>query len=58
MHRWALRETADKLVQELFGADLEVERVAAVLDTDIEELFTGELWVECGGVALSYTERK
>ena len=58
MHRWALRETADELVQELFGADLEVERVAAVLDADVEELFTGELLVEYGGAALSYTERK
>ena len=58
MHRRALRETADELVEELFGADLEVEWIAAVLDADIEELCGGELQVGSGGAALSYTERK
>lgn len=31
-------ELADKFVQEFFGCDLEVERVATVLDTVVEEL--------------------
>jgi hypothetical protein len=35
MHRWALGESADKLIEEFFGADLEVEWVAAVLNADI-----------------------
>lgn len=35
---WALWETADQLVQELLGADLEMERVAAVLDADVQQL--------------------
>lgn len=34
----ALRKPAHKLVEELLGADLEMERVAAVLDANIEEL--------------------
>jgi len=58
MHRRTLGEAADKLIEELFGADLEVERVAAVLDADVEELCGGELGVERGGAALSYIERK
>lgn len=33
-----LGELADKFVQEFFGCDLEVERVATVLDTVVEEL--------------------
>jgi len=36
--RWPLRESTDQLVQKLFCADLEMERVAAVLDTDVQEL--------------------
>ena len=35
MYGWALWESADELVEEFFGTDLEVERVAAVLNTDI-----------------------
>jgi len=31
-------ESADQLVEELLGADLEVEGVAAILDADVEEL--------------------
>lgn len=38
VHRWALGETTNELVEELLGADLEVKRVAAVLDADVEEL--------------------
>jgi hypothetical protein len=38
MHRGAFGEAADELVEELLGADLEVERVSAVLDADVEEL--------------------
>lgn len=34
----ALGEAAHKLVKELLGADLEMERVAAVLHTDIEQI--------------------
>jgi hypothetical protein len=34
----SLWESPDELVEEFFGAYLEVERVAAVLDADIEEL--------------------
>lgn len=43
MHRRALGETANELIEKLLGADLEVERVAAVLNADIEELQGGEL---------------
>ena len=42
--RRPFRETAHELVQELFRADLEVERVAAVFDEDVEEL----RWVGVG----------
>jgi hypothetical protein len=42
MHRRAFGEAADELVEELLGADLEVERIAAVLDADVEELCNGE----------------
>jgi hypothetical protein len=35
MHRWALREPADELIEEFFGANLEVERVTAVLNADV-----------------------
>jgi hypothetical protein len=38
MHRWALWEAADKLIQEFLRTDLEVEWVTAVFDTDIEKL--------------------
>ena len=58
MHRWALGEPSDKLVEKLLGGDLEVEWVAAVLNADVEELYTGELWGEYGGAVSSYTERK
>ena len=33
----SLGKASDKLIEEFLGADLEVERVAAVLDTDVEE---------------------
>lgn len=33
-----LGKAADELIEEFFGADLEVERVTAVFDTDIEKL--------------------
>lgn len=56
VHGRALGEAADELVEELLGADLEVERVAAVLDADVEELCDRELWGEHGGAALAYTE--
>lgn len=42
MHRRALGETTNELVEELLGADLEVEWVAAVLDADVEELESSE----------------
>lgn len=38
----ALGKAADELIEELFGADLEVERVAAVLHADVKELYGGE----------------
>lgn len=34
----ALGEAADQLVEELLGADLQVEGVAAVLDADVEQV--------------------
>lgn len=34
----ALREAADELVEELLGADLQLEGVAAVLDADVEQI--------------------
>ena len=49
VHRGALGESADKLVEEFLGADLKVERVAAVLDADIEELYNSELCEPRGG---------
>jgi hypothetical protein len=38
VHGRALGEAANELIEELLGADLEVEGVAAVLDADVEEL--------------------
>lgn len=38
VRRRPLGEPPHELVEELLGADLEVERVAAVLDEDVEEL--------------------
>jgi hypothetical protein len=35
MHRRTLGESADELVEKLLGADLQMERIAAVLDTDV-----------------------
>lgn len=35
---WSLGKPPDKLVEELLGADLQVERVAAVLDANIEQV--------------------
>jgi hypothetical protein len=58
MHGRALGKAADEFIEELLGADLEVEGVAAVLDADVEELCGGELWDGQGGAALSYIERK
>jgi hypothetical protein len=58
VQRRALGKAANEFVEKLFGADLEVERVAAVLDADVEELCGGELWVERGGAALPYIERE
>lgn len=55
MHWWALREATDELIEELLGADLEVKRVAAVLDADVEELCNGErgtLWAGMAGQLL------
>lgn len=43
VNRRTFRKAADKLVKEFFGTDLEVERVAAILDTYVEELCYGEL---------------
>ena len=39
MHWGAFRKPSDKFVQELLCADLEVEGIAAILNTDVEELF-------------------
>ena len=36
--RWPFGKPPYQLIQELFGADLEMEWVSAVLDTDIEQL--------------------
>lgn len=38
VNRRALWKSADELVEEFLGADLEVESVAAVFDADVEEL--------------------
>ena len=35
-YRWPFRKPSDELIEELFGADLEMEGVSAVLDADIE----------------------
>jgi hypothetical protein len=35
MHRRALWESANELIEEFFGADLELEWVAAVLSADV-----------------------
>lgn len=43
MHWWTLGEAADELIKELFSTDLEVERIAAILDADVEELYRGKL---------------
>lgn len=43
MHRRALGKSTDELVEKFFGADLEMEGVSAVLDTNVEELCHGEL---------------
>lgn len=37
--RRSLGELPDELVEELLGSDLELERVAAVLDQGVEELY-------------------
>lgn len=42
VHGRAFGEAAHELVEELLGADLEVEWVTAVLDADIEELARGK----------------
>lgn len=39
-HRWPLGEPSYQLIQKLLGADLEVEGVSAVLDTNIEQLYS------------------
>jgi hypothetical protein len=49
MHRRALWESADELIEEFFGADLEVEWVAAVLGADVQKLSNGELYGVRGG---------
>ena len=36
--RWPFGEPPYQLIQELFGADLEMKWVSAILDTDIEQL--------------------
>jgi hypothetical protein len=51
VHRRTFREAADKFIEELFGAYLEVESVAAVFDADVEELCDGELCVVWSGAA-------
>jgi hypothetical protein len=38
VHRWPLRESPDQFVEEFLGTDLQVERVAAILDADVQEL--------------------
>lgn len=37
--RRPLGKPSDQLIQKLLGADLKVERVSAILDTDVEELY-------------------
>lgn len=34
----SLREPSDQLIEELLGADLQVEWIAAVLDADVEQV--------------------
>jgi hypothetical protein len=46
MHRRALREAADELVEELLGAYLKMKSVSTVLHADVEELCDGELCVD------------
>ena len=43
MHRRTFGESADKLIEEFLCAYLEVEGVAAILDTYVQELSKGEL---------------
>ena len=38
-HRWPLGKPSYQLIEKLLGADLEVEGVSAVLDTNIEQLY-------------------
>jgi hypothetical protein len=40
MHWRAFGETADKLIEKFLCADLEMERISAILNADIEELWT------------------
>ena len=41
--RWPFGEPPYQLIQELFGADLEMKWVSAILDTDIEQLDVPDL---------------
>jgi hypothetical protein len=56
MHRRALWKSANEFVEKFLGADLKMESVSAVLNTDIEELYHGELCVDCSGGSASYIE--
>lgn len=40
MYRRAFGEAAHQLIEEFLGADLEVKRISAVLNADVEELWT------------------
>lgn len=37
--RWSFREPSDEFVQEIFGTDLKMKRVPAVLDENVQQLF-------------------
>lgn len=47
VHRWTFGKAAHKLVEKFFGANLKMERVAAVLDANVQELFESELAIRC-----------
>jgi hypothetical protein len=49
MHRRTFGESADELIEEFLCAYLEVERVAAILDANVQELWNGELHRVWGG---------
>jgi hypothetical protein len=58
MHWRALGKSADELVQKLFRADLEMEGIATILNTYVEELRACKWTSSAEAGATSYIERK